>query len=147
MRRYTMVKMVVSDLDQTLLHTLKFISPYTVSVLEKCREKGILIAFATARSTQASSRFIGMRKPDVFIGYGGSLVLAGEDAISRFDIPAELSSQLIQDCLAEPAIKEILAINENVALTNSTEDWDTDLKCVYKIEGDTRTINVVRERW
>jgi Cof subfamily protein (haloacid dehalogenase superfamily) len=120
-----MVKMVVSDLDQTLLHTEKFISPYTVSVLEKCREKGILIAFATARSTQSSTEFLAAYQPDIFIGYGGSLTVAGGEVISRFDLPAELAARLAQECLAEPAITAVFAINESHAVASRLEGLDS----------------------
>lgn len=44
------MKAVITDLDRTLLHTDKSLSEYTVSVLKKCREKGILIMAASARA-------------------------------------------------------------------------------------------------
>jgi Cof subfamily protein (haloacid dehalogenase superfamily) len=132
-----MVKMIVSDLDQTLLHTEKFISPYTIAALQKCREKGILIAFATARSTQAAAQFTEMFQPDVFIGYGGALVFAGDKVINRFDIPAELSAHLIQDCLAESAVKTIMAINETDALM-SRDDWPHADHAHYRLADFTK---------
>ena len=119
--------MIITDLDNTLLRNNKSISEYTLSVLNKCRQKGIIIAFATARSVQASSRFLTQFRPDVFIGYGGSLVLAGEKIIGHFDIPPEISGQLIKDSMAAPEVSSIFAINESVALTNNLDDMpDTD---------------------
>ena len=41
--------MIVMDLDSTLLESEKNVLPQTLAVLEKCREKGIFIAVATAR--------------------------------------------------------------------------------------------------
>lgn len=43
------VRLVVSDLDRTLLRDDKTISDYTESVLRRCKESGILLAIATAR--------------------------------------------------------------------------------------------------
>lgn len=121
-----MIKMIVTDLDNTLLRSDKSISEYTASILRKCQDKGIRIAFATARSTQASSRYFEMFAPDVFIGYGGAVSFAGDKVISRFDIPANISSQLISRCLQEPEISHVHAINEAVAYTNRMESSGTD---------------------
>jgi len=113
-----MIRMIVTDLDNTLLHSDKSISDFTIKALKKCQAKGIKIVFATARSTRAASKMLAQFTPDIFVGYGGALVQAGEGAIHCFDISAELSHQLIQDCLAAPEVLSILAINESAALTN-----------------------------
>lgn len=42
------MKAIITDLDRTLLHTDKSVSEYTVDILKKCHEKGILIMVATA---------------------------------------------------------------------------------------------------
>jgi len=72
------IKMIITDLDETLLTSDKRISEHTISVLEKCRLKGIKIVFATARSTQSASKMLEQFMPDIFIGYGGALVLANK---------------------------------------------------------------------
>jgi len=122
-----MIKMIVTDLDNTLLRSDKSISEYTISTLERCREKGIRIAAATARSTKAASKFLARFDPDIFIGYGGAVSFAGEEVISRFDIPAEISFQLISRCLQEPEISYVNAINETVAHTSRKDPFDPNL--------------------
>lgn len=117
-----MTKVIITDLDGTLLHSDKQISAHTIAVLQRCRSKGIKIVYATARSTQAAQRILEQFMPDIFVGYGGALVLAGEKVIRRFDISAEISAQLIKDCLAAPEVSSIFAINESIALTNRPED-------------------------
>ena len=47
------IKTIITDLDRTLLHTDKTISGYTLDVLNKCHDKGILIMAATARPQRA----------------------------------------------------------------------------------------------
>ena len=115
---------IVLDLDNTLLRSDKTISDYSIKILKRCQSADLKIVFATARSTQASERFLARFMPDAFVGYGGALVLAGEEVIHRFDIPAGISSRLIKDCLAAPEIISVLAINENVALTSNLADLE-----------------------
>jgi len=119
------IKMIVTDLDGTLLKSDKSVSEYTVSILSKCQQTGIKVAFGTARSKQAASRFLDMFTPDIFIGYGGALTLAGNEVISRFDIPADTSYQLINDCLHYPEVLSVFAINESAALTNKPDTLDS----------------------
>lgn len=76
------IKMIVTDLDNTLLRSDKSISKYTISIFSKCQKKGIKVVFATARSKQAAARFLDMFMPDVFIGYGGALALSGDEVIN-----------------------------------------------------------------
>ena len=113
--------MIITDLDKTLLRNDGCISEYTISVLKRCQQKGIKIVFATARSLQSSSRILKEFMPDIFVGYGGALVSSGGKVIHRIDISAEISNQLIRECLNSPEISSILAINESAALTNQRE--------------------------
>ena len=115
------IKMVITDLDNTLLRRDKTISGYTISALNRLRERGILIAFATARSNNAASQFTAQIYPDVLVCYGGAVVFADGAIIRRHDIPAGISRPLIQACLDTPDIFAIYAINETVALTNHKE--------------------------
>jgi len=47
------IKMVVTDLDGTLLKTDKTVSEYTKNILSQCRKIGIKVAYATARGESA----------------------------------------------------------------------------------------------
>jgi len=118
------IKMIITDLDETLLYTDKSISEYTISVLERCRAKGIKVVFATARSPKSASKILAQFTPDIFIGYGGAMVLAEEKVIHRFDIPVDISNKLINDCLKEPDIIHVLATNEAVSYANKTNPND-----------------------
>lgn len=69
-----MYKLIILDLDGTLLHSDKSISQYTINTLEKCRSKGILIGISTARGETNAKHFISKINPEVVISSGGALV-------------------------------------------------------------------------
>lgn len=46
------IRMIVSDLDHTLLNNQEMVSDHTAHVLKQCQQKGIQVAFATARPTR-----------------------------------------------------------------------------------------------
>lgn len=72
-------KLLLFDLDGTLLRSDKTISPRTLAALKKCREKGALIGVATSRSEQNSLGYLKTLTPDVLITSGGALVkVAGQ---------------------------------------------------------------------
>jgi len=48
--------MIVTDLDNTLLNNRSEISDYTKATLERCRARGVKIAYATARDAGATDR-------------------------------------------------------------------------------------------
>lgn len=68
------MKLIITDLDNTLLRSDKSISEYTVKVFEKCRTQGYLIAFATARAENAMARFVEEIKPHIIVSNGGATI-------------------------------------------------------------------------
>ena len=68
------MKLLLFDLDDTLLRSDKTISAHTLSVLNRCREKGCLIGISTSRSFQNAQAFVGMLSPELIISSGGALV-------------------------------------------------------------------------
>jgi Cof subfamily protein (haloacid dehalogenase superfamily) len=91
------VKMIVMDLDGTLLNKDKKITPYTLSILEKCRKKGIKIALATARSEKSAERCLDLINPDYAILNSGSLVMVGTEIIYK----RKLSPETVNGIIAE----------------------------------------------
>ena len=71
-----MIKMIIMDLDGTLLNDDdENISPYTLLILNKCKEIGIKIVIATARPRLAAEEIIDLIKPDFSILNDGALIL------------------------------------------------------------------------
>ena len=67
-------KLLLFDLDGTLLQDDKTISQRTLGALEKCRGEGVLIGVATSRSEENCMTFLQRLQPDVLISSGGALV-------------------------------------------------------------------------
>ena len=69
-----MIRMILTDLDHTLLRQDGSISGETLRVLEECRAKGILFAIATARYWISAEQYIDLLKPDYEITTDGTLI-------------------------------------------------------------------------
>ena len=68
------MKLMLFDLDGTLLRSDKTISERTIKALSKCREQGILIGISTSRAEHNCITFLPNLTPDVFIASGGAVV-------------------------------------------------------------------------
>jgi Cof subfamily protein (haloacid dehalogenase superfamily) len=115
------IKMVTTDLDQTFLRTDKSISQYSLDIIKKCKERGILIAIATARSEQEAEKYINLIKPDIVISNGGALVRYRDRIIYNCMLSASISDKLIQDCMANSNVGEITVDTGNSYYSNSKD--------------------------
>lgn len=107
------VKLIITDLDQTFLKTDKSISQYSLDVINKCKERGIYIAIATARSEKSAEKYITSIKPDIVISNGGALARCKEDTVYKCMLSASTSDRLIKDCIINPNVGEITAETED----------------------------------
>lgn len=75
------VKAIITDLDRTLLRTDKIISAYTLEMLQKCHDKGILIMAATARPERAILEYHKQVQFDAMVVMNGASVrIPGHEA-------------------------------------------------------------------
>lgn len=88
-------RLLLFDLDGTLLLSDKTISKRTMDALGKCREKGMLLGVSTSRSRQNALPFIAELKPDVLITSGGALVQYKEQYLYRAEFSGEETRKLI----------------------------------------------------
>jgi len=91
-----MIKMIVTDLDRTLLHTDKTISAYTAAVFARCRGRGIKIAFATARPKRAVMHFCDIIPIDALILHNGALVYVGGERVVHHGIMPDVRDGIMQ---------------------------------------------------
>ena len=76
-----MIKLILTDLDHTLLRTDGTVSQRTLDTLAACRKKGIRFTIATARYWIGAEKYIRMLSPDFEITTDGTLVHYGEECI------------------------------------------------------------------
>ena len=88
-------KLLLFDLDGTLLQSDKTISKRTLSVLKQSREKGILIGVSTSRSEQNSLVYLNELMPDILISSGGALVKYGTDYICKAEFSVAETNNMI----------------------------------------------------
>lgn len=89
------MKVVITDLDRTLLHTDKSVSDETVRVLKKCREKGILIVAATARPERAIVQYQEKIGFDVLITLNGARMIINSKELN-YSIPKKSVLQMLE---------------------------------------------------
>ncbi|MCL2694306.1 MAG: Cof-type HAD-IIB family hydrolase, partial [Oscillospiraceae bacterium] len=147
------VKMLVTDLDGTLLRDDKTVSERTVNTLAKCREQGIKVTYATARSDSVKM----LMPTEIFDGYiitNGALAYAGEKQVYKKLIQLQTARQYL--IVANEAGISIAAqlFGKHYANFNITELWSwlknefTDFKdyCIetekiYSFVENAETIN------
>lgn len=88
-------RLLLFDLDGTLLRSDKTISQVTLSALRECRKRGILIGVSTSRGEQNALSFIEELQPDVLIVSGGALVKWNGECIYKAEFTKEETRQMI----------------------------------------------------
>ena len=69
------IKAIITDLDRTLLRTDKSVSRYTLDILKKCHERGILIMAASARPMRAITDYDNIIKFDGITTLNGGVTI------------------------------------------------------------------------
>lgn len=113
------IRLIDLDLDKTLLHNNGVISDYSIRVLTQCRERGILIAIATARSEFSAKRYVDLIEPNIVITSGGAIARCGNKIFHKVLIPKITLNAIIQDALKEQSIECIRVMGEIHELSNN----------------------------
>lgn len=100
-------KMILTDLDGTLLRSDGSISERTKSVLKSCQNRGIYIVIATARYWIGAERYIEEIQPDYEITTDGTLIHRHGEQIYSCNLETEDTNQIIRDILARDDKTEI----------------------------------------
>jgi len=119
------IQMLVTDLDNTLLHSDKSISEYAASVFRRCRERGMKIVFATGRPERTTAAFAEVVRPDAIVSNNGAGASVNGQAILRKDVPPEAVTAIVKTLLPLAGIR--LHLNyERTSITNheTWQSWD-----------------------
>ena len=115
------IKMIVTDLDGTLLRRNETVSEYALDVFRRVRGQGILFAFATARSLESSQEYREMLNPDGDIVTGGCLVYAREQLLCSYALPVFRTKDLLSELCSNPAVTRVAARSMGSAYSNKPE--------------------------
>lgn len=118
-----MKKLLLFDLDGTLLNSQKKISTANLIALKKCKERGYLIGVSTSRSEQNCLSFLGELNPDILITSGGALVKRNNEYLYKALFSEERTNEMIN------IAKQICGLNSEITIdTIDKHYWN------YKVE-------------
>lgn len=91
-----MIKLILTDLDHTLLRQDGSISDETLRVIAECRRKGVIFAIATARYWIGAERYIDILKPDYEITTDGTLIHSNGQAVYSCEFSEEDTDRIVR---------------------------------------------------
>ncbi len=122
------VKVIITDLDRTLLHTDKTISEYTCSVLKQCRRRGMLLMAATARPERAILSYCEQIGFDAVTTLNGARIILPHGTIENGIAPSSVKS-ILQKVIRIPGIVLSLETAEGIFSNVPIPEWNST---VYK---------------
>jgi len=93
----TQIKMIVTDLDGTLLRTDKTISKKSLATLARCRDADIKVVYATGRGTSADQ----VAPAELFDGritMNGAIAMIGDNVIHNCTVPYQTARPILVAC-------------------------------------------------
>lgn len=124
------MKLIITDLDNTLLRNDKSISEYTAKVFERIRAKGYLVAFATARGC-AMSRFVETIKPDIIVSNGGATISVNGEVIYRNLLSEKDVETIIAMCYEFTDGKALITVENDEGYYCNFVPNDLDRRSVF----------------
>ncbi len=123
----SMIKLIITDLDNTLLNDVKVISSYSSEILRECQRKGIKFVFATARPERATKIIQKSFQPDYIISNNGATISHGDNVIFNNVIDTEIGNSVLAD-LSEIGEVTCLTVEAGKCLYTdySGKPWDNE---------------------
>ena len=112
------IRLIVTDLDDTILRRDKTVSYYTIDVFKRAKKQGLLVAFATARFLDDSRDYRIILSPDGDIVTGGCLVFACNQLLRCNYLPEQQGVRLLAELCAHPLVKSVSARSQNARYSN-----------------------------
>ena len=114
-----MYKMILTDLDHTLLKSDGSISEKTLSILDKCRQQGMLLTIATARYWIGAEKYIQQLRPDYEITTDGTLIHSNDTCVYSCSFSVEKTNDIVTEILRQVSNSEITVASGKIVLWNS----------------------------
>jgi len=90
-------KVILVDLDLTLLRRDGTISDFTLEILRKCQEHGMLVGFSTSRGTTRIQKYADIVHPDIKICNAGACIYLNEKLIHSETFTLEETKKLLSE--------------------------------------------------
>ena len=145
-----MIRMILTDLDHTLLKQDGSVSEKTLRILTACREKGIRFAIATARYWIGAERYIDLLSPDYEITTDGTLVHSQGKCIYSCAFSVSETNTIIQSIAeAVPGAEITVACGKTVYWNSrhisESEKLHRAVYCDYSSSLDVQANKIVAE--
>lgn len=125
-----MKKIIISDLDGTLLRSDKTISEKSINILRECKNNGDELIFATARPPRAINQYIpNVLKNEIIICYNGALVLKGNDILYEMKISKNNVLEIIEIAKKYNLHQICLEINDKLYSNFDVTDYFGNVLC------------------
>lgn len=92
------MKVIITDLDRTLLHTDKTISDYTIDILQKCRQQGFYVLGATARPLRTVKTYMKQVHFNAITTLNGACTILMDRTIN-YTISLPTAKRIIRDLM------------------------------------------------
>lgn len=89
------IKLIVTDLDNTLLKNDKTISDYSAEIFRRCRDYGIMTSVATARYITGIQPFINKIHPDYQITNDGTMTFQNGKLLFGYYIDLNIANKIL----------------------------------------------------
>lgn len=123
-----MYKMIVIDLDNTLLTEEKIITKFTKDILYKYQKLGFKLIIATAKSEKAARPYLEFLYPDAVIYNNGSLIKSNQNIIYEKMIPNHICRDLIHFCTECYGLENTKVVTQYGDFTNSLHNINSILE-------------------
>ncbi len=117
------MKAIVTDLDRTLLRTDKSISEYTLRVLHKCKEQGILLMAASARPMRTIEEYNHLVGFDAVTAMNGARVYLPEKELT-FGICKESAEKVLEAFCGDPKVFLSVETDRGLYANREIPEWD-----------------------
>ena len=152
-------KMILTDLDHTLLHSDGSLSDRTIQVLKECQNRGIFVVIATARYWIGAEPYIEAIQPNYEITTDGTLIHQNGNQVYSCNLDVQKANQIVKDLLEYSPQTEITVASGRTVYWNSQHiseskklhkavynDYSIPLECqVNKIVAELSDGNIAAE--
>lgn len=117
------MKAIITDLDRTLLHSDKSVSEYTIEVLKKCRNQGILVMAASARPLRDVLIYNDLIGFDAMTATNGAVISLPQKLL-EVGIPCESGKEILSDILKFPNVVLSIETSKGLYANRDIPEWE-----------------------